>query len=85
MSLLIAAIYVLASRRITLLTKAWIAGGLGYGVVIYGVMNYVVAPLSALHAKTTFTTRSLVLNMAAMLLFGLIVAFFASRLGKTAA
>ena len=38
MSLVIAAVYVLAASRIALLRRWWIAGGLAYGVGIFFVM-----------------------------------------------
>jgi len=41
------------------------------------VMNYVVRPLSAAWPKTSFTPVQFIENMLAMLLFGLIVAYFA--------
>jgi hypothetical protein len=80
MALIIAAIYVIASRSIPALARHWIWGGLAYGVGIYFVMNFVVVPLSA----APFRNHPLVMikgaeDMLAMLLFGLIVAFFASR------
>jgi hypothetical protein len=80
MALIIAAIYVFASKSIPALVRYWIWSGLAYGVGIYFVMNFVVVPLSA----APFRNHSLVMtkaaeDMLAMLLFGLIVAFFASR------
>lgn len=81
MSLVIAAVFVIAARRLPGLTRRWIASGLAYGVVVYLVMNYVVVPLSAL-GKGSFPPFDPVKsseNMVAMLLFGLIVAFFAQR------
>ena len=51
--------------------------GLGYGVVIYVVMNYVVMPLSAVGRTPAFSVEGLIKNGLAMLLFGLIVAWFA--------
>jgi hypothetical protein len=77
MSLIIAAIYVLAASRSALLRRWWIVGGLAYGVGIFFVMNYVVVPLSAYHDIPHFKLRGFALNMLAMLLFGLIVAGFA--------
>ena len=74
MSILISAIYALAARRSTRLERRWIVGGLAYGLVIFGVMNYVVVPLSAWHVTPHFTLAHLIENIAAMLLFGLIVA-----------
>lgn len=79
MSLVIAAIYVIASTRIPSLTRRWIPASLGYGVVVFFVMNYVVMPLSQAPFKTNTTARSFILNLLAMLLFGLIVGFFAQR------
>ena len=79
MGILIAAVYVIASRFALLLARRWIAGGLGYGVVIFFVMNYVVVPLSAWKRVPHFSPWTFTENMIAMLLFGLIVAFFARR------
>src|SRR5215475_13045186 len=41
MSLVIAAIYVLASRWLPVLRRLWLASGLAYGVAVFFVMNYV--------------------------------------------
>ena len=77
MSLIIAGIYVLASLRLGWLRRAWIQWGLAYGVAVFVVMNYVVRPLSAIGGIPHFTVSSFGQNLAAMLIFGLIVAFFA--------
>lgn len=79
MGILIALIYVVAARFIPALRTRWIAGGIAYGIVVYFVMTYVVVPLSAWHNTPTFKWRSFLLNMAAMWVFGLIVAYFGSR------
>ena len=80
MALLIAAIYVLASRPIPALARHWIWGGLAYGVGIYFVMNFVVVPLSAAPFKShPLAMPKAAEDMIAMLLFGLIIAFFAGR------
>jgi uncharacterized membrane protein YagU involved in acid resistance len=76
MSLIIAAVYVVASRWLPILRRLWIVGGLAYGVAVFFVMNYVVMPLSAWAKRPHFTAESFAENMLAMLLFGLIVAFF---------
>jgi hypothetical protein len=76
MSLLIAAVYVFAARRLPLLRRCWIECGVAYGVVVFFVMNYVVVPLSAWRKVPTFTVASFVENMIAMLLFGVIVTYF---------
>jgi uncharacterized membrane protein YagU involved in acid resistance len=76
MSLIIAAVYVLAAHWLPMLRQRWIAGGIAYGVVIFVVMNYVVVPLSAWARWPNFTIEKFAENLVAMLLFGLIVAFF---------
>jgi hypothetical protein len=86
MALTIAAIYVVASRSIPVLARHWVWGGLAYGVGIYLVMNFVIVPLSAApfgnHPPALPKAAE---DMAAMLLFGLIVAFFARRTTPRAA
>jgi hypothetical protein len=79
MGLIIATIYVVAARRLTWMHRDWRLTGLAYGVVVYFVMTYVVLPLSALHHWTAFDLKGFLLNLAAMLVFGLIVAYAASR------
>jgi uncharacterized membrane protein YagU involved in acid resistance len=83
MSIIIAAIFVAAARWRPVLSRRWIGAGLAYGVAIYFVMNYVVLPLSAIGHAPRFRIVHFVEDMAAMLIFGLIVAFPArSRLSK---
>ena len=79
MSLIIATVYVVASRWLPILRRRWIVGGLAYGVIIFLVMNYVVVPLSAWAKWPRFTAVQFAEDMLAMLLFGLIVAFFAQH------
>ena len=79
MGIIIAAVYVLAAGALPLLRRQWIVMGLVYGVIVFYVMNYVVVPLSAWKHVPHFSTESFMKNMAAMLLFGLIVAFFARK------
>ena len=79
MGILIAAAYVLAARAIPALSRRWAISGLAYGVIIFFVMNYAVVPLSAWKSTPHFTALKFAENMAAMLLFGLIVAFFYGR------
>lgn len=79
MSLLIAAVYVIVSRRFPALRRVWIAGGLAYGPIIFLVMNYAVVPLSAWGRWPHFTAAKAIANLLAMLLFGVIVAYFAKR------
>lgn len=79
MGILIATAYVLAARTIPVVSRSWILSGLAYGVVIFCVMNYAVVPLSAWKSTPHFTALKFAENMAAMLLFGLIVAYFYGR------
>jgi hypothetical protein len=76
-SLIIAALYVFAARWLPVLRRRWLTSGLAYGVVIFLVMNFVVVPLSAWAKWPRFTAEQFFENMLAMLLFGLIVAYFA--------
>ena len=80
MGVLIAAIYVVLSKTVAGLLRRWVASGLVYGVIVFFVMNYVVVPLSAWKLPPHFTPLKFAENMAAMLLFGLIIAFFSRRL-----
>jgi uncharacterized membrane protein YagU involved in acid resistance len=78
MSIIIAAIFVIAATKIPALLRRWIAAGIAYGIVVYFVMTFVVVPLS--RAKSGHVTMSsFVENLLAMILFGLIVAFMAQQ------
>jgi uncharacterized membrane protein YagU involved in acid resistance len=79
MGVIIAAIYAVGARVMPVLSRRWIWSGLAYGVIIFFVMNYVVVPLSAWQHWPHFTLPKFLANMAAMLLFGLIVAYFVRR------
>ncbi|MEO7206289.1 MAG: hypothetical protein ABI356_00480 [Steroidobacteraceae bacterium] len=84
MGILIATIYVLWSKAVLRWRSQSILRGLIYGIVVFFVMIYVVVPLSAWKSAPHFTSLKFAENMAAMLLFGLIVAFFARRIGTGA-
>jgi len=84
MSLLIAGIFVTAATRMTWLRRRWLPAGLAYGVAVYVVMNYAVVPLSAAPFKAPAAPMPIALNLLAMLLFGLIVAFFARTVAARA-
>jgi hypothetical protein len=82
MSLIIAAIYGLASTRLPVLVRRPIGFGVLYGVGVFIVMTYVVVPLSAApHPKHAMSLKAIGLNLTAMIVFGLIVALSQSRLG----
>ena len=84
MGILIATAYVLAARATPALSRRWAISGLVYGVIVFFVMNYAVVPLSAWKSTPHFTALKFAENMAAMLLFGLIVAFFYGRTATAA-
>jgi uncharacterized membrane protein YagU involved in acid resistance len=79
MSILIATIFVAASQWAPILRRRWIVAGLVYGVIVFFFMNYVVMPLSAIGYAPRFRMVHFSQDMVAMLLFGLIVAYFARR------
>jgi len=84
MSIIIAAIFVLASNRIRALLRNWVAAGIAYGIVVYFVMTFVVVPLS--RAKSGHVTMmSFAENLAAMIVFGLIVSYIAQRMATRGA
>ena len=76
MSVLIAAIYAVGTSRLPAVRNNWIGSGVAFGVVVFFVMNFVVVPLSAAGFEVKFSTAQFIENMLAMILFGLIVAFF---------
>jgi uncharacterized membrane protein YagU involved in acid resistance len=78
MSILIAAIFVIAAAKAPLLLRRWLGAGIAYGAIVFVVMNFAVVPLS--RAKSGhMTAPSAVENLLAMMLFGLIVAYIARR------
>ncbi len=79
MSIAIAGVFLACAARAPILLRRWILAGIAYGIVVFFVMNYVVVPLSAAAFKVHFSPRSFAENMAAMLIFGLIVAYVAKR------
>ena len=62
--------YVLASRKIGVLTRQPIAAGMAYGVVAWVVMNYVVIPLSALPPATGPRPLAVTVNGLLIHMFG---------------
>ena len=81
-ALIIASIYLIASRYLGLLRRHWIACGITYGVIAYFVMTYLVVPLSNAGSGTP-PVFVLPVFMNGMLIHafgvGLPAAFFASR------
>lgn len=89
MSVIIAAIYWFVTAGLPRLRERWWLGGLLAGVVIYGVMNFIVMPFSAapvtLHQiLARFRPVKGAEDLVAMFVFGLIVAFCARPLAGQA-
>ena len=79
-SLAVATMYILASRRIVVLRTHWALLGLLYGAAVWAVMNLLVLPLTAV-APNPITTAALINGVIGHALFvGLPSAFFAKRL-----
>jgi hypothetical protein len=75
----VATIYILASRRLTVLRTQWAVLGLLYGAAVWAVMNLAVLPLTAV-VSSPFTTAVLVNGIIGHALFvGLPSAFFAKK------
>lgn len=51
MAMVMAAVYYAAARNMPLLVKRAVSCGIAYGLMIYGAMNYIVLPLSAIKAS----------------------------------
>lgn len=79
MSIVIAAIYGLASLWLPILARMWIASGLIYGIGVFVVMTYVVVPLSAAPSRPLPGITKITKDLLAMLGFGLIVAYAVHR------
>lgn len=79
MSIVIAAIYGMASLWLPVLATMWVAGGLAYGVGVFAVMTYVVVPLSAAPRRPLPGISKIGKDLLAMLAFGLIIAYVVHR------
>jgi len=75
-----AAVYFIASRRITLLREQPVLSGAIFGVCMYLFMTFVLLPLSAYPRAFKFDPTVVVANLLAhMILFGQPIAWAASR------
>lgn len=82
-AIVVAGIYIAASRRLDFLNRFVIPSGLLYGATVYTFMNYVVLPLSDFPFKNTYTTTELAGSLAAhMLLVGVPIALAARWRGR---
>src|SRR5262249_22773335 len=83
MGIIIAAIFVTASRLQPWIARQWFWTGPAYGLPVYVVMNYVVVPLSAWHRVPKFKPTSWY-DVLAMIVFGAIIAIANRGLAKRA-
>jgi hypothetical protein len=58
-----ATVYVLASRKIPMLTEQTILSGVLYGILVFWFMQLVVLPLSAIAFKQSFAVRTVVIGL----------------------
>jgi hypothetical protein len=83
-ALVVAAIYLLASRHIAMMRSKWVVSGLLYGAAAWAVMNLAILPLTAV-APTPITTAALLNGVIGHALFvGLPIAFFAHKAKEAA-
>jgi hypothetical protein len=75
-----AAIYYIASRRLTFMIESPVIAGLLYGELVWAVMNCVVLPLSALHHGPRFDKASIITGpIGHLFLVGLPIALAVKR------
>lgn len=77
---LLAGIYLLATRRVQLLTRNVLLGGALFGIAVFLVMRLVVLPLSAFPHPISFKPLATVLDLLShMLLFGVPISLAARK------
>jgi Na+/alanine symporter len=78
-----AAVYYAASRRLRFMTEHALVCGLFFGAAVEEVMNLIVLPLSALHAKGPYQVHDLILGLVVhMVVVGLPISFSVRRFAK---
>jgi Na+/alanine symporter len=78
-----AAVYYAASRRLSFLTEHPLVCGLFFGAAVEEVMNLVVLPLSALHARGPYKLHDLILGLVVhMVVVGLPISYSVRRFAK---
>lgn len=80
----IAAVYCLSSRRLTFLREHFFVCGLFYGMAAWLVMNLIVLPLSAVHARGPYQLHNMIQGILVhMFLIALPIAFINARLSHS--
>jgi hypothetical protein len=74
-----ALVYVLAARRLPVLTSRWLLMGILYGLVLFAVMNFVVVPLSAIGWRPMTPWGAFRALLPHILFVGPAIAWFAAR------
>jgi Na+/alanine symporter len=78
-----AAVYYAASRKLEFMTEHPIVCGLFFGAAVEEVMNLVVLPLSALHARGPYKLYDLILGLVVhMIVIGLPIAYSVRRFAR---
>jgi hypothetical protein len=78
-----AAVYYAASRRLVFMKEHPVVCGLFFGASVQEVMNLVVLPLSALHARGPYTLHDLIFGLLVhMVVVGLPISFSVRRFAK---
>jgi hypothetical protein len=75
-----AAVYYGASRRLAFLKEHPLVCGLFYGIAVHLVMQFIVLPLSALHARGPYQYHGFVQGL--LILIGLPISFSVRRFAK---
>jgi hypothetical protein len=77
------AVFYAASRRLRFLTEHPLVCGLFYGAAVEEIMNLVVLPLSALHARGPYKLNDLILGLLVhMVVVGLPISFSVRRFAR---
>ena len=78
-----AAVYCAASRKLRFMSEHPVVCGLFFGAAVQEVMNLVVLPLSALHARGPYKLHDLILGLLVhMVVVGLPISFSVRRFAK---
>lgn len=79
-SIILAAVYVVAAACAPVLLTRPLLGGVAYGTFVFGVMNAIVVPLSLAAPRTTPPDHITLLGWLANILFGVVLAIVVARL-----